>query len=72
MKLRASNETQTPLERLGSQGATLTAVAAAGIEERARAVPAVAPGHSSTEESFAERSTKRNRADTFAIVKRRR
>jgi hypothetical protein len=33
-----SNETQTPLERLGKQGATLTTEEAAAIEERARAV----------------------------------
>jgi hypothetical protein len=33
-----SNETQTPLERLGKQGATLTKEEAAAIEERARLV----------------------------------
>jgi hypothetical protein len=33
-----SNETQTPLERMGTQAATLTAAEAAAIEERARVV----------------------------------
>ena len=33
-----SNETQTPLERMGKQGATLTTEQAAAIEERARVV----------------------------------
>jgi hypothetical protein len=33
-----SNETQTPLERMGTQSATLTAAEAAAIEERARFV----------------------------------